>query len=99
MTGDILLTLPGQGLRHFKNRVEFTIFFLQDLGIDTRHLLFNTLATSFLVSYHYPDKSGRDILVWQEPLEDCLPGNMQLLLEQEELNQFFMFLPVIHISM
>ena len=49
VTGDILLTLPGQALRHFKNRVEFTIFFLQDLGIDTRHLLFNTLATSFLV--------------------------------------------------
>ena len=93
VTGDILLTLPGQALRHFKNRVEFTIFFLQDLGIDTRHLLFNTLATSFLVSYHYPDKSGRDILVWQEPLDDCLPGNMQLLLEQEGLRAKQILIP------
>ncbi|MDS8133105.1 accessory Sec system glycosylation chaperone GtfB, partial [Streptococcus pneumoniae] len=64
VTGDILLTLPGQSMRYFANKVEFITFFLQDLEIDTSQLIFNTLATPFLVSFHYPDKSGSDVLVW-----------------------------------
>ncbi|CIV78163.1 GtfB [Streptococcus pneumoniae] len=31
VTGDILLTLPGQSMRYFANKVEFITFFLQDL--------------------------------------------------------------------
>ncbi|MDS2481893.1 accessory Sec system glycosylation chaperone GtfB, partial [Streptococcus pneumoniae] len=54
VTGDILLTLPGQSMRYFANKVEFITFFLQDLEIDTSQLIFNTLATPFLVSFHYP---------------------------------------------
>ncbi len=50
VTGDILLTLPGQSMRYFANKVEFIIFFLQDLGLDSHQLIFNTLATPFLVS-------------------------------------------------
>ena len=53
VTGDILLTLPGQSMRYFATKVEFITFFLQDLEIDTSQLIFNTLATPFLVSFHH----------------------------------------------
>ena len=52
VTGDILLTLECQGLRHFSGRVAFIIDFLQGLKVNLDHILFNTLSTSFLTSFH-----------------------------------------------
>ena len=93
VTGDILLTLEGQGLRHFSGRVAFIIDFLQSLKVNRDHLLFNTLSTSFLTSFHFPEKSGQDILVWQEPLHDDIPGNMQLILENDQLRAKTIIIP------
>ena len=93
VTGDILLTLPDQSMRCFANKVEFIIFFLQDLGLDSHQLIFNTLATPFLVSFYYPDKSGSDVLVWQEPLYDAIPGNMQLILESDDVRTKKIIIP------
>ena len=93
VTGDILLTLEGQGLRHFSGRVAFIIDFLQGLNVNLDHLLFNTLSTSFLTSFHFPDKSGQDILVWQEPLHNDIPGNMQLILENDQLRTKTIIIP------
>ena len=93
VTGDILLTLEGQGLRHFSGRVAFIIDFLQGLKVNLDHILFNTLSTSFLTSFHFPEKSGQDILVWQEPLHDDIPGNMQLILENDQLRAKTIIIP------
>ena len=93
VTGDILLTLEGQGFRHFSGRVAFIIDFLQGLKVNLNHLLFNTLSTSFLTSFHFPDKSGQDILVWQEPLHNDIPGNMQLILENDQLRAKIIIIP------
>ena len=93
VTGDILLTLEGQGLRHFSGRVAFIIDFLQGLRVNLDHILFNTLSTSFLTSFHFPEKSGQDILVWQEPLHDGIPGNMQLILENDQLRAKTIIIP------
>ena len=93
VTGDILLTLEGQGLRHFSGRVAFIIDFLQGLNVNLDHILFNTLSTSFLTSFHFPEKSGQDILVWQEPLHDDIPGNMQLILENDQLRTKNIIIP------
>ena len=80
-------------MRYFANKVEFITFFLQDLEIDTSQLIFNTLATPFLVSFHHPDKSGSDVLVWQEPLYDAIPGNMQLILESNDVRTKKIIIP------
>ena len=93
VTGDILLTLEGKGLRHFSGRVAFIIDFLQGLNVNLDHLLFNSLSTSFLTSFHFPEKSGQDILVWQEPLHDGIPGNMQLILENDQLRAKNIIIP------
>ena len=60
-------------------------YFLKQLDADLNHILFNTLATPFLVSFNLPAKSGQDVLIWQEPLADDIPGNMQLILEDNDL--------------
>ena len=93
VTGDILLTLEGQGLRHFSGRVAFIIDFLQGLKVNLDHILFNTLSTSFLTSFHFPEKSGQDILVWQEPLHNDIPGNMQLILENDQFRAKTIIIP------
>ena len=93
VTGDILLTLEGQGLRHFSGRVAFIIDFLQGLKVNLDHILFNTLSTSFLTSFHFPEKSGQDILVWQETLYDAIPGNMQLILESDDVRTKKIIIP------
>ena len=92
-TGDIILTLDQEPLRIFKSRVDFVRFFLERLDFDLDHILFNSLAYSFLVSHSLTGRAGQDILFWQEPLYDELPGNMQLILENSQLRAQTIVIP------
>ena len=92
-TGDIILTLDQEPLRIFKSRVDFIRFFLERLEFDLDHILFNSLAYSFLVSHSLTGLKGQDILFWQEPLYDELPGNMQLILENSQLRAQTIVIP------
>jgi accessory sec system glycosyltransferase gtfB len=81
-TGDLILTLPKQAMRIFKSRLDFYVFYLEYRGFNLDRVIYNTLAMSFNVSLRLGNKglAGQDLLVWQEPLNDSLPGNMQLIL-------------------
>ena len=92
-TGDIILTLDQEPLRIFKSRVDFIRFFLERLEFDLDHILFNSLDYSFLVSHSLTGRAGQDILFWQEPLYDELPGNMQLILENSQLRAQTIVIP------
>ena len=92
-TGDIILTLDQEPLRIFKSLVDFIRFFLERLDLDLDHILFNSLAYSFLVSHSFTGRAGQDILFWQEPLYDELPGNMQLSLENSQLRAQTIVIP------
>ena len=93
VTGDIILTLDQEPLRIFKSRVDFIRFFLERLDLDLDHILFNSLAYSFLVSHSLTGRAGQDILFWQEPLYDELPGNMQLILDNSQLRTQTIVIP------
>ena len=86
-TGDLILTLEHQPMRIFKNRLDYFVFYLEYRGFNLDGLVYNTLATSFSLSLQLGNKGikGRDVLVWQEPLHDSLPGNMQLILSTPNL--------------
>ena len=92
-TGDIILTLDQEPLRIFKSRVDFIRFFLERLNFNLDHILFNSLSYSFLVSHSLTGLVGQDILFWQEPLYDELPGNMQLLLDNNQLRAQTVVIP------
>ena len=64
----------------FKNKSEFVVFYLKEAGYDLSRILYNSLATPFLTTMNLPN-SGQDVLFWQEPITDSVPGNMRLLLE------------------
>ena len=68
-----------QGL-HFQNKSELFVFYLKEAGYDLSRILYNSLATPFLTTMNLPN-SGQDVLFWQEPITDSVPGNMRLLLE------------------
>ncbi|KXT77134.1 GftB: Glycosyl transferase, family 8 [Streptococcus sp. DD10] len=85
VTGDVILTLENQGMKIFKSRSDFFRYFLQENGFNLDHIFFNTLAQSFLLSFTLPADGGSDILIWQEPIQDTIPGNMNLILENDHL--------------
>ena len=94
-TGDLILTLDHQPMRIFKNRLDYFVFYLEHRGFDLDGLIYNTLATSFSISLQLGNKGikGRDVLVWQEPLHDSLPGNMQLILKSPEIRTKKILIP------
>ena len=93
LTSDILLTLPGQALRRFANRTEFVKAFLAQVFGDIDHIIFNSLATPFVVSWTMQNKGATDVLVWQEPLGDILPGNMNGILEDNSARANAIIIP------
>ena len=94
-TGDLILTLEHQPMRIFKNRLDYFVFYLEYRGFNLDGLVYNTLATSFSLSLQLGNKGikGRDVLVWQEPLHDSLPGNMQLILKSAEIRTKKILIP------
>lgn len=80
VTGDVILNEDNR-VRVFKTKALFLQYFFERANIDTTHILYNTLATSFAFS-RSQQLDGSDILFWQEPIYEQLPGNMQLLLNQ-----------------
>ena len=59
---------------------EVIVFYLKEAGYDLRRILYNSLSTPFLTAMNLPN-SGQDVLFWQEPITDSVPGNMRLLLD------------------
>ena len=94
-TEDLILTLEHQPMRIFKNRLDYFVFYLEYRGFNLDGLVYNTLATSFSLSLQLGNKGikGRDVLVWQEPLHDSLPGNMQLILKSPEIRTKKILIP------
>lgn len=81
-TGEVILTWQGKAY-FFDNRVAFLAFYFDRLGWSKENILYNSLSTPFFYSYQN-QLAGEDILFWQEPIGDTIPGNMTALLNQNE---------------
>ncbi len=79
VTKDIILN-EENAVRIFNNKTEFVAHFLHCAGYDHSRLFFNSLATPFFVSCQLGGEKS-DVLFWQEPITDSIPGNMQMILE------------------
>lgn len=80
-TGDLILNYQNR-IHFFKNRHDWLRFYLKTAGFKLDRILYNSLAQSFLTAF-YLDEDGEDILFWQEPITDSIPGNMLLLLNKQ----------------
>ena len=80
VTGDIILN-DGKDVVFFRTKTEFVLYFLKKAGYEQRRLFFNSLSTPFFVSQRLDKTEKKDILFWQEPVWDEIPGNMRIILE------------------
>lgn len=80
ITGDIVLN-EKTGTRIFHTKTEFVLYFIRVTGNEGKRLYFNSLSTPFFVSQRLKAGEKKDILFWQEPVRDEIPGNMKIILE------------------
>ena len=82
VTRNIILN-DGPKVRFFSSKTEFVRYFLEKTGFDQKRIFFNSLSTPFFVSQSLPATAmgKRDVLFWQEPVDNEIPGNMQIILK------------------
>lgn len=79
VTGDIILNVEEE-VKIFKTKTDFVKYFFEKKGFHKARIYYNSLSTPFFVSCSFPNEQKRDILFWQEPVGDAIPGNMQMIL-------------------
>lgn len=79
VTGDIILN-EGENIRIFHTKTDFIVYAIEQAGFGDCRIFFNSLSTPFFVSNRMSSPIKRDILFWQEPVRDEIPGNMQIIL-------------------
>ena len=79
VTKNIILN-DGEIVRVFNNKLELVVYFFQKTELTQHRIFFNTLSTSFFVSQKLGASERNDVLFWQEPKRDDIPGNMQIIL-------------------
>jgi accessory Sec system glycosyltransferase GtfB len=79
VTGDIILNEDGK-VRFFRTKTDFVLHFLGRCGCGHKRIFFNSLSTPFFVSERLEENDRGDILFWNEPVWDAIPGNMQMIL-------------------
>ncbi len=82
VTGDILLKYKGRD-HIFKNKTEFVRFFLKCKGLDKTALYYNSLSYPFFASQSLEANGFKDVLFWNEPIKDSIPGNMLSILNNQ----------------
>ncbi len=80
VTGDIILNDGGQVL-FFRSKTDFILHFFIQADFKQSRIFFNSLSTPFFVSNKLSAQAKRDVLFWQEPVGDEIPGNMQIILK------------------
>ncbi|KRM95062.1 glycosyl transferase [Liquorilactobacillus aquaticus DSM 21051] len=78
VTNDIILNYKHQ-IFDFQSKEEFVQFYLELKGYVLDRIFYNSLSYPFFVSLNIKE-AGEDILFWQEPLGNEIPGNMQIIL-------------------
>lgn len=79
VTKDIILN-DGEQILFFQNKTEFALYYLEKTGQTQNTLFYNSLSFPFFVSQRLPENGKKDVLFWQEPVENEIPGNMQIIL-------------------
>ncbi|MCD8379755.1 MAG: accessory Sec system glycosylation chaperone GtfB [Lachnospiraceae bacterium] len=83
LTGDIILTEDGKNV-FFHSKSDFVIYYLLCAGLNVDRILYNSLSVPFFVAGKYCSQVNHlahNVLFWQEPIAEEIPGNMRSILE------------------
>lgn len=86
VTKDIVLN-DGDIVKIFRRKIDFIAYFFEKAGLKEKRIFFNTLSTSFFVSELLGGNEKGDVLFWQEPARNDIPGNMQIILNGKPAKQ------------
>ena len=79
VTGDIILN-DGDVVKIFHTKMDFILYFMEKAAKKDSRIYFNSLSTPFFVSQRMSPVVKKDILFWQEPERNDIPGNMTIIL-------------------
>lgn len=83
VTGTIILNDESK-TRIFRSKIDFICYFLMKMGYDKSKIFINSLSIPFFVSENLNAPfEKRDVLFWQEPVREEIPGNMQVILRNQ----------------
>ena len=91
VTQNIVLDYRGKSY-FFETTKEFIAFYLNELNIDYKQVVINSLSTPFITLYHQPI-AQQVVLFWQEQSQGHVPGNMKLMFEPNNFSQFSVIIP------
>lgn len=80
VTGDMMLHVNG-GMKLFRSKLELLVYWFGRAEIDQNRIFYNSLSTPFFISNRLEGPEKKDILFWQEPVGEEIPGNMRLILD------------------
>ena len=82
VTGDIILN-DGDMIKFFRTKRELTRYFFDKIGIGQKRIFYNSLSAPFMISNRLEGGAQRDILFWQEAIEEEIPWNMRMILNRQ----------------
>ena len=80
VTGDIILH-DGEIVKLFRTKLDLFGYIFTQMGFNENQIFFNSLSTPFFISNLLEGSEKKDILFWQEPIQNEIPGNMQMILD------------------
>lgn len=83
VTRNLILHKDGRD-RIFDSIVSFSVHFMHEAGLVAPHIFYNSLAAPYQISEYLGRRegiTGDDILFWQEPVQEGIPGNMRTILD------------------
>ena len=79
ITGDIVL-IDGDVVKLFRTKLDMFVYYFNKLGFAQNRIFYNSLSTPFFISNMLGTSAKKDVLFWQEPVGEAIPGNMQIIL-------------------
>lgn len=79
VTGYLIVNDDGL-TKSFQTRLDMILYFFRRIGVEQKRVFYNSLSTPFLLSERFPRQEKKDMLFWQEPIRNEIPGNMQIIL-------------------
>lgn len=80
VTGDLIVN-DGKLVKFFRHKRDMMLYFLERAGAGLRQVFYNSLGDPFWISGRLDPSVKRDILFWQDSLEEGIPENMQAILD------------------
>lgn len=80
-TGDLMFNLDGV-MKIFRNKLDLILYWFAQKGIHQNRIFYNSLSTPFFISRRLGGAGKTDVLFWQEPVGQEIPGNMRILLNE-----------------